>query len=193
MRRALARNDPEQVIQLCWSLFNRPLFLRILDRGIPEDQAEDVLQEVFALLQREYERVRGPRLQGWLWTVTDYECRRHHTARRRTLCCREAAAGQVAASGARSDTRLPDILVDQRREVAAVLEFLRQLSSYESTLLETALIGGATTQEVLDLVLGRFGQQLDAMQLARQRHRLRQRLKEHLATWRPAGTKGNNP
>jgi DNA-directed RNA polymerase specialized sigma24 family protein len=83
LERALRSGDPQRVITVCWQLWRRDLLQRILAKGVPVDHADDVLQNVFALLARDFERVRSRRLRGWLFTIVGYECRRFFQERAR--------------------------------------------------------------------------------------------------------------
>jgi DNA-directed RNA polymerase specialized sigma24 family protein len=182
LQRALAQGDREVVIQLCWNLYNQPLFLRIITTGIPADQAEDVLQEVFSLLHREYETVQGPRLRGWLRTMTDYECLRHIQANQRARQHQGSlSAGLDQAPLGRVPVQ-PDTLAEQRGGVRAALDFLDGLPPWEAALLESTLLEHRSVQETLDWLFERFGRRMDREALFRRRHRLRKRLAKHVAS-----------
>jgi RNA polymerase sigma factor (sigma-70 family) len=193
LRFALDQGDPEAVIQLCWNLYHAALFRRILGRGIPADQAEDVLQCVFALLHREYEAVRGPKLRGWLWTIADYECLRHIQQSVRARRNLDGVRRLAGADGGRDTAPSPESLVDARRGVEAVLAFFAGLTPYEEELFQTSWIECASVEETLVAVSRKYGKQIDRRQLARQRHRLRQRLAESIAHWRSGGRSGECP
>jgi DNA-directed RNA polymerase specialized sigma24 family protein len=181
LRQALVQGQREVVIPLCWTLFSQPLFLRIVSAGIPADQAEDVLQNVFGLLHREYETVRGPKLRAWLRTMADYECLRHIQACRRLRRYHARIAAEHDQGEIHRDRTSPEVAAEQRCSLRVTLDFLGRLSPYEAALLESTLVEEHSVAETQEWLFKQFGARPSPEQLVRQRHRLRRRLTRHIA------------
>jgi DNA-directed RNA polymerase specialized sigma24 family protein len=176
---ALQQDDREVLLTVCWQLWHRPLLRRALRRGLDLHAAEDALQDVFTLLARDLERVRGPRLQGWLSAMVDYECKRYHSQGRR-LRAGVATVGLEAPVAERSGAPALERRLDQRRDLAWVLEFYLQLEPADACVLQHSLEAGACIAQLCERLHQRFGLELSAQAARQRRHELRRLLVGHI-------------
>ena len=177
---ALAQGDPELLVATCWQLGHERFTRLVLARGLPFDVADDVLQEVFALLSRELDRVRGPRIMGWLATMVELECRRH--------CTRQARAHHNAAraryelqhiSHHQAASQLADNL-GHKRDLAVAVEFVAGLEPVDQCILQAFLLEGLPTTQIAARVEQRFGEQVSVQAVRMRRLRLRRQLSQQI-------------
>jgi len=181
LEQILALSDDEQLITALWHLAHRRLLRQAMARGVAVEAAEDIVQDVFSVLADQLERVRGPRLLGWLATMVDYECKRHFTTRRRArgnLASTQARAAVVQQLLGRDN---PERELIRQRELRAAVDLLVQLDPVEAFIMQAAVIDGLSTAVVLDTITRRFGVTLSPRALYERRRRIRRALAGRLA------------
>ncbi len=177
LRRALRSGDAQRVIATCWRLWRRELLERILAKGVPTDHADDVLQNVFALLARDYHRVRSDRLQGWLVTMVGYECRRFFQDRARA---RPRSAPMAAVPPPDFHGPGPELQLDRQRDLGVAFAFLEGLAPLDSFVLMASLHEGHSTARIAAEVVERFGVVISDDALRQRRSQLRRTLASHI-------------
>jgi len=183
LQEALDSGQPGTVVHTCWQLWHRELLLRVLSQGVPPEQADDVLQDVFSLLYRECHRVQGPRLRGWLGRMVDAESRRWFSTWRRQHRRRGDIEPAELPDG-RHEQRTQERKIEGRRDLSASFALLETLEPIDQLIFEAALCEGRRMAEIVGLALERLGQPYDEAALRKRRARLRRRLLDTIAARR---------
>lgn len=188
---ALALADDEQLITALWHLSHQRLLRRALQRGLSLEVAEDIIQDVFSLLADELERVRGPRVLGWLTKMVDYECIRQVSERKRARANLQAVTAHHSQAQALHSLGQPEQQLDRERELAAALELLLTLEPLDAYIMRATIVDGAEAADSIPRITERFGVQLSPKALYERRRRIRVDLAHRLALQRtgtPGGT-----
>ncbi len=155
LHEAFRNKDAEYVVSILWQHWRGPLIGRILTWSIPEAEADDVLQEVLALVASKCAnpRSRGfdseDGLLGWVWTLTDYECRSHHNrALRFRRKHRALALGTQPPDRHPSGLRNVEREIAERQALALVREFYDGLGPNDRTLFDLVFHDRCTSREV---------------------------------------------
>ncbi len=187
LARVLRSGDPALVVATCWRLWHRDLLRRVLYSGVPPEHAEDVLQDVFALLARDYQRVRSHRLRGWLGTMVDFECRRWFQDRRRSRRNRQVAAERVEPPEYNREAAHPETSMDRRRDLDVAFAFIRDLEPEDAFVLEASLYHQLAAAEVAAGLAERFQLVLSAAAIRQRRSLLRRQLASQIRQKRRGG------
>ena len=117
LEQILALTQDEAFITALWHHACPHLIRQAVAKGLPIDAADDVLQEVFSLLAAELDRVRGPRIMGWLRTMVDYQCMAWFSSRRRARRNLDAATARQDSVRALPPAYDPERPLAQQREL----------------------------------------------------------------------------
>jgi len=177
----LQLRDDEALITALWHLSHRRLLRRALGKGVPLESAEDIVQDVFSLLADQLDRVRSPRLLGWLATMVDYECKRHFTKRKRTTGNLESVQQRIEVVQQLHGQDDPEHEIIRQRELQAAVDLLVVLEPLEAFIMRAAIIDELATPVVLDVLARRFDVQLTPRALYARRRRIRRALANRLA------------
>ncbi len=186
VEQALQKGEPAAVITLCWQLWHRRLLRQALIKGLRLEQAEDALQNVFALLARDLERVRGSKLLGWLCTMMDYECMRTFQAERRGRSNQAAVAANEASLKPDEGWTEVERRAEGRRELGVVMAFVAGLEPIDMVVVKATLLRDKTDEETAALLRGRYGWRGSGQAVRRRRMEIRQLLASHVAQARRA-------
>jgi len=181
LEQILQLRDDEAQITALWHLSHRRLLRRALSKGVPLESAEDIVQDVFALLANQLDRVRSSRLLGWLATMIDYECKRHFTKRRRATGNLESVQQRIEVDLQLCGQDDPEIELTRQRELRAAVDLLVGLEPLEAFIMRAAIIDEMATPAVLDVLARRFDVQLSPRALYERRRRIRRTLANRLA------------
>jgi DNA-directed RNA polymerase specialized sigma24 family protein len=180
VERILQLGCPEQVITALWNLSYERLIRRALARQVSLPVAEDILQDVFSLLARELDRVRGPRILGWLGTMVDYECARHFSKVKRARLNERKAQVNAAELVAAMDAAPLDQKLDRKRGLDQARSALAALGALDEYIIQAAVDGVDAVDAVAE-IQRRFGVSLSSGALYERRRRIRLRLREQLS------------
>ena len=176
----LSLDDHERIISALWHLCHERLLRRVLHKGLPIELAEDILQDVFALLSERLEDIRDPRIIGWLNTVADFECARHITKLRRGRTNRHASEQRAEVDELVRQGDDIEARIDRRRRLVRTFEVLMSLGELDSFIVRASCLDGLPTATILDIIERRYGLSLTPAALYKRRSRIRHELASNL-------------
>ena len=188
--RILELSDEDALVAALWHLTHDRLLLRVLRRRIPLDVAEDVLQDVFALLIEQLPRVRGPKIVGWLCTMADYECARQTSKLERARANRASAVRNLPRAGADPLGAEPEAKLDTKRALNETWELVLNLSPIDAYIMQATVLDGAPAAEIIQVIGRRYDVSLTLGALYERRRKLRRALANRLVHRRRGGVHG---
>lgn len=183
----LALTDEDRLIAALWHLGHDRLVLQALRRQLPLDVAEDIVQDVFALLTEQLQRVRGPKILGWLATMVDYECRRHLTRLYRGRSNQSAVVRRQDQSSSRQATADPEERLDRRRAAGQAWTLVSELEPLDAYIMRASIVDEADSALMIEVIARRFEVQLTRGALYARRRRIRRLLAHRMTTGRRGG------
>jgi len=187
VQQILSLQDNERIISALWHFCYEGLLRRVLRKGLHIELAEDILQDVFALLSERLDDVRDPRIVGWLNTVADYECARHITMLRRGRSNRRASEQQAEFAEIVQQGDDIEARIDRRRRLIRTFEVLMELGDLDSFIVRASCLDGLPTETILDVIERRYGLSLTSVALYKRRSRIRRLLARNLREGKKQG------
>ncbi len=172
--------DDQQLITALWHMSHRRLMRIALSRQVPFDAAEDLVQDVFAMLADQLDRVRSPELLGWLAKMVDYECKRYFSMRKRSRGNQVSAQEHSALNLSHRTRDDPEAGLIRQQDLGAALDVLYSREPVDAYIILATNVDGVPSPVVIEVIARRFGVFLTPGALYERRRRIRTTLATRL-------------
>ncbi len=148
---AVRTRDLNRVVELAWRLYRRPLLGMAKQAGVPAQEFDDFVQDVFAVAIRGWPDFRGDNFRGWLFTLAWYQTRTWRGAQARAVAFIDSDSTAEAVTHAD-----PEADLDAQRVIALVLRVVEGCTLIEQIIFRGQVLGHGDT-EIVDTLANELG------------------------------------